>query len=167
MESGAEFGTPQLFLTDSRLVLSILNHLRHQALNRMFGMSRAQANVLTAVILLGAADAAYETGRRITGMRPGVSGTDAALGAVALRDAALGVAGPSTREVRAVGTLVAFALIGGLAAPGLRRAARRMHAAEQRLRAAEERIRRERIRRYTAARDRVRAAARPGTPAAD
>jgi hypothetical protein len=159
MEASAGFGTSQLFLTDSRLALAVLNHLRYQALNHMFGMSREQANVLTAVLLLGAADGAYETGRRITGMRFRVSGPDAALGAFALRGAALDVAGPGGREIPGFGALVAFAMLGGLAAPGLRRTAQRIRAAEQRLRAAEERMRSERIRRYLAAQGRGRASA--------
>jgi hypothetical protein len=148
METKAPFGTPQLFLTDSRLVLTVLNHLRYQALNRVFGTSREQANALTVVLLLGAADSAYEATRRISGMRLRVS--DAGLGGIALREAALGVAGPGARAVPGFGALVAFALLGGLAAPGLRRAA-------QRMRAAERRVRRERITRYATARDRLRA----------
>jgi hypothetical protein len=159
MEASAGFGTSQLFLTDSRLVLAVLNHLRYEALNRAFGVSREQANVVTAVLLLGVADGAYEATRRVTGMRPQVSGADAALGAVALRDAALGVAGPTVREVPGLGALVAFAILGGLAAPGLRRTAQRLRATEQRLRSAEQRVRRERIRRYTAARERGRGSA--------
>ena len=148
METSARFGAPQLFLRDSRLVLAVLNHLRYQALNRVFGTSREQANVLTVVLLLGAADGAYEAARRIGGMRLRVS--DAGLGAIALREAGLGLAGPSARAVPGFGALVAFALLGGLAAPALRRMA-------QRMRAAERRVRRERIRRYAAARDRLRA----------
>jgi hypothetical protein len=156
METSAGFGTPQLFLTDSRLALAMVNHLRYKALNRVFGVSRDQANVLTVVLLLSAADGAYEAARRISGMRLRASGTDAALGAFALRDAALGVAGPSAREVPGFGTLVAFAMLGGVAVPGLRRTAQRMRVAERRLRAAERRVRDERIRRYVAARDRGR-----------
>jgi hypothetical protein len=148
METSAPFGTPQLFLTDSRLVFTVLNHLRYEALNRVFGTSREQANALTAVLLLGAADSAYETARRIGGMR--LRGSDAGLGAIALREAALGVAGPGARAVPGFGALMAFAVLGGLAAPGLRRAA-------QRMRAAERRVRHQRIRRYTTARDRLRA----------
>ena len=148
METSAPFGTPQLFLTDSRLAFTVLNHLRYEALNRVFGTSREQANALTAVLLLGAADSAYETARRISGMR--LRGSDAGLGAIALREAALGVAGPGAREVPGFGALMAFAVLGGLAAPGLRRAA-------QRMRAAERRVRHQRIRRYTTARDRLRA----------
>jgi hypothetical protein len=150
MEASAGFGTHQLFLTDSRLVLAVLNHLRYQALNRAFGVSREQANVVTAVLLLGAADGAYEATRRITGVRPPVSRGDAFVGTIALRDAALGIAGPSARAVPGFGTLVALGILGGIAAPGLRRTTQRMRAAEQR-------VRRERIRRYTAARDRARA----------
>ena len=156
MEASAGFGTAQLFRNDSLLALSVLNHLRYQALHRVFGVSRQQANVLTVVLLLGAADGTYEAARRISGMRLTVSGADAALGAIALRDAALGIAGPGVRQVPGGGTLLALAILGGLAAPSLRRTARRF-------RAAEERIRRERIRRYVVARDRARGndAARP------
>jgi hypothetical protein len=148
METKAPFGTPQLFLTDSRLVLTVLNHLRYQALNRVFGTSREQANALTVVLLLGAANSTYEAARRVSGMRLGVS--DAGIGAIALREAALGVAGPSARAVPGFGALVAFALLGGLAAPGLRRAAQRMLAAERR-------VRRDRIGGYAAARGRLQA----------
>jgi hypothetical protein len=152
METSAGFGTAQLFRTDSRLALAVLNHVRYQALNRVFGVSRDRANLLTVVLLLSAADGAYEAARRISGMRLRVSGTDAAIGAIALRDAALGVAGPSARQVPGAGTLLALAILGGLAAPSLRRTA-------QRMRAAEGRVRRERIRRYADARDRVSASA--------
>jgi hypothetical protein len=147
METSPPFGTPQLFLTDSRLVFTVLNHLRYQALNRVFGTSREQANALTVVLLLGAANSAYETARRISAMR--LRGYNAGLGAAALREAALGIAGPSARAVPGFGTLVAFALLGGLAAPGLRRTAHRMRAAERR-------VRRARIARYAALRDRGR-----------
>lgn len=155
MATNAGFGPTQLFLADSRLAFAVLNHLRYQALQRAFGVSREQANVFTAVLLLGAADGAFEAARRLAAMRPHVSGGDAAFGAIALRDAALSAAGPAGRGIPAFGTLVAFAMLGGLAAPSLRRAAQRMRAAEQRVRA-------ERIRRYVDARDRARPSAVSG-----
>jgi hypothetical protein len=151
MDSSAGFGTSKLFLTDVRLALGVTNQLRHQALHRVFGTSREQANVLTAILLLSAAEGTYEAARRIGGMR--ISGTSAAFGAVALRDAALGVAGPGVRQLPGGGTLLAVAILGGLAAPSVRQAAQRMRAAEQRLRDVEQRVRTERIRRYVAARD--------------
>jgi hypothetical protein len=137
-------------------VLGVANYLRYQALNKAFGASREQANVLTAIVVLGAIDGVYEGVRRVTGARLHVSRVDAGLGAVALRDGALGLAGPS-REIPGFGTLIAFAMLGGLAAPGLRRAAASAHAAERRLRAAEARVRRQRITRYVAAHDHLRA----------
>jgi hypothetical protein len=159
MENSAGFGTSQLFLADSRLALAVLNHLRYQALNRALGLSREQANVLTAVVLLSVADGAYEATRRISGMRPHVSGADAAIGAAALREASLTMAGPSVRAIPGLGALVAFAILGGFAAPAVRRTVHRMRTADQRLRVAEKRLRSERISRYVAARDRARAGA--------
>ena len=150
---------PHSFLADSRLALAVLNHLRYQGLNRVFGVSRDQANVVTVIVLLSAADGAYEAARRITRMRMRVSGTDAAIGGFALREAGLRFAGPAAREIPGFPTLVALGVLGGLAAPSLLRTAQRMRAAEQRLRAAEARIRRERIARYAAAQDRGRASA--------
>src|SRR4051794_1898846 len=169
MEGSAGFGAGQLALADSRLALAVLNHLRYQALNKAFGTTREQANVLTAIVLLAAADGVYEAGRRVTGLRPHVSGGDAAIGVLALRDATLGVAGSHNRMVPGFETLLAVAVLGGLAVPAVRRAAHGMHVAERRLRAAESRIRRERIIRYAAARERFRttvAAASPARPAA-
>jgi len=154
-----EFGAPQLFYTDARLVFAMLNHLRYQALNHTLGLSREQANVLTIVVLLAAADGAYETTRRITRMRPHVSGADAAIGAAAVREASLSLAGPSVRAIPGLGALVGLAILGRFALPAVRQAARKVRATEQRLRAFEARVRGERIARYAAARDRARASA--------
>jgi hypothetical protein len=154
------FGAPQLALTDARLALAILNHVRYDALRWAFGVNREQANVVTVLLVLGAAESVYEGARRIPGLRPSISGVDAAIGAVALRDAALGaVGGPAGRQIPGFATLVAGAALATVAIPSLRRAAARARAAEQRIRAAEARIRAERIRRYAAARERVRAGA--------
>jgi hypothetical protein len=144
------FGTPQLFLTDSRLVLTVANHMRHQALNRVFGTSPEQDNALTFVLLLGAAHSASETVRRIRGMRP--DSLDAGIGTMLAREAALGIGGPGAQAIPGFGALVAFALLGGLALPGIRRMAHR-------LRLAEKRVRNARIARYVALRERGRVVA--------
>ena len=145
MEGSAGFGAGQLALADSRLALAVLNHLRYQALNKAFGTSREQANVLTAVLLVGAADGAYETARRVARTPLGVSGADAAIGASVLREAAFTAAGPGSRRAPRFLPLVAFAIAAGVAAPGLRRASRS-------LRAVEHRKRLEHMARYVAAR---------------
>jgi hypothetical protein len=65
------------------------------------------------------------------------------------REAALGVGGPGAQAIPGFGALVAFALIGGLAVPGIRRTAHRLRLAEKRVRSA-------RIARYVALRERAR-----------
>jgi hypothetical protein len=152
MESASpSFGPSQLFLSDARLVLGVLNHLRYDALQKAFGINRQQANVVTFLLVAAAAESVYEGARRIPHMRPPVSGIDATIGAIALRDAALGAAGPGAREIPGFATLAAFAALAGIAAPRLRRASARARELERR-------VRTERIRRYEAARDRLRAA---------
>ena len=83
-------------------------------------------------------------------MRLPVSGIDAAIGGIALRDGLLGAAGPAGCEIPGFATLAALAALGGIVAPRIRRATARA-------RATEHRIREERIRRYEAARERLRA----------
>jgi hypothetical protein len=138
-----EFGTGRLFLADSRLALGVLNQLRYQTMERWFGVSREHANLVTFVVVVGAADAAYETTRRIMRAPPLPSAADTAIGAVALRDAVLGIAGPADRHGPLV-TLLTVGVLGGLAAPAVRRAS-------VSLRAAERRLRERRIGRYRAA----------------
>lgn len=135
------FGSGRLFLTDSRLALAFLNQGRYWALRRAFGVSREQANLLTAVVALAAADAAYETTRRVLRAPLGIDAGDAALGWFMAREASLRIVGPTDRDVPLAATLLTLAAVGGVALPGLRRAA-------QSIRAAERRVRLERIRRY-------------------
>src|SRR3954451_6878670 len=131
----SEFGAGRLLLTDSRIAFAVLNHARYFALNRMFGTSREQANVLTAVLVVTAAGAVYESGQRMLHAPLRVSGADLAMGGFVLREGAIGVVGPAYRSVPGLGALVAFALVGRLAVPRLRRATRDLRAAEVRVRA--------------------------------
>jgi hypothetical protein len=140
----SEFGARRLFLADSRIALAILNYARYRTLERLLGVSREQANVVSVILALGAADAAYETGRRIARGPVLPSAGDTAIGAIALRDAALSLVGPADRKTPLLGTLLAVAMLGGVALPVLRRATAR-------LRAAEHRVREQRIGRYRAA----------------
>jgi hypothetical protein len=132
------FGTGRLFLADSRLAFVVLNHVRRRALARVFGVSGDEANLLTLVLALSAAEAAYATARRVVRApwRP-----DAIVAGLLLREGALGVAGPRARDVPLAGTVLTLALVGGTAIPALRRAARSVRTAEHRMRLT-------RIRRY-------------------
>jgi hypothetical protein len=110
----------------------------------VFGVSREQANLLTFVLALAAADAAFATTRRVLHAPFPLSGSDAAMGGVLIHEAVLGVAGPAARKVPLAGTLLAVTMLGALV-PGLRRT---VHG----IRAAELRVRRRRMSIYTAAR---------------
>jgi hypothetical protein len=144
------FGTGRVFVADSRLALGALNYGRRRALERYFGVSREQANLLTFVLALAAADMAYETTRRVVRAPLALTGADLTMGGFAMREAALGVAGPSLRATPLLGALVTVAVLGRLALPGVRRVTLGLRAAEQRVRA-------HRIGRYSDAR-------RTGTP---
>jgi hypothetical protein len=139
------FSAGRLFLADARLALLVLDHGRRLSLSRIFGVSGRQADVLSLVLALSAAEAAYRAARRVAGAPLAISGADVALGGLVLREGTLGIAGPGARAVPSAGTLLTIGILGGLAVPAVRRATHR-------LRAAEHRLRQERQRRYSAAR---------------
>src|SRR3954470_16311537 len=136
-------GAARAFIGDARLAATAANQLRLVALRRVFGASPAEANALTFVLALTAADASLRTARRVSHLAV-PSRSDAAIGGFLLRDAALGVAGPAARDFRFVGSLLAAAMLAGVALPELRRAG-------VGLRDAERRVREQRIRAYAAA----------------
>jgi hypothetical protein len=133
-ESQPLFGTAQLFLTDSRLVGGVLNSARYVFLRRAFGISREQANIVTFMGTLVAAEMAYGAARRVMRAPLHTSRADAALGGAALREVAFAIGGPRSREVRGYATLVSAALLISVAFPGLRHTARRVREAESRVR---------------------------------
>ena len=132
--SDGNFGIGRLFLADSRLVLMLMNHARYLILRRMFGVSREQANVMTIVVAVGAAEAAHRTARRLARMPHGPSSTDVAIAGIALREAALGVAGVRHRDIPMFGTLLTVAMFGTPIVVGLRWATRNARATERRVR---------------------------------
>jgi hypothetical protein len=158
--AGRQFDTAQLALADTRVAWLVCNHVRKLALQRVFGVSGAQANLLTFVLALGLADGAFETSRRLVGAPLGISGTDGVIGGFLLREGALGVAGPASKQMPFAGALLTAAVLGGLALPGLRRTTHRMRIAERRIREA-------RLVRYAAARGGVASPASRGRNGGD
>jgi hypothetical protein len=129
-----DFGAGQLFLADSRLAFGVLNHVRVRALQRMFGISREQANLLTLVLLLAGTETALTTAGRVVKAPLRISRTDAAIGGFAMRQAAMRASGPGAAEISPFGTLMTIAVLGGLAMPTLRRSMRRVREIENRVR---------------------------------
>ena len=134
-----DFGAGQLFLADSRLAFAVLNHVRVRTLRRVFGISREDANLLTLVLLLTGTGTALTTAGRVVKAPLRISRMDAAIGGFAMREAAMGASGPAAAEISPFATLMAIALLGGLAVPTLRRSLRRMRAIEHRVRSLRER----------------------------
>src|SRR4051794_8867744 len=100
-----EFGAGRAPAAGRRVGLSVLNYLRYQALQRIFGVPREYANIVTAALVLGTADAALEASRRIVTAPSPPSTGDVILGTITLRDGALGVAGPANRQTPMLATL--------------------------------------------------------------
>jgi hypothetical protein len=144
--------TANAFIGDARLAATAANQLRLLALRRVFGASRAEANALTFVLALTAADASLRTAGRV-GRAVVPSRGDAAIGGFLLREAGLGVAGPAARDFPLVGSLLAGAMLAGIALPEVRRAVLGLRKAELRLRT-------QRVRVY----EQTRAAARARRP---
>ena len=116
MTSGA-----QLLVTDIRVAYLLANEARYRALERVFGISREQANVVTFVLLLVAAQTVSDKIDRALHGIGGPTKADGALGA-ALANEVLGeIAGRPARDTPMFGPLVALALVGGLSAPAVRR----------------------------------------------
>ena len=139
------FGSGHLFLADARLALAALNALRYWALRRFFGISRGQANALSVVLALLAADAGATVLGRFIRAPLRITGTDIATGGFIVREAGRGIAGARRRDLPLFGTLVIVAGVGAVALPGIRQAIRSFRAAEQRLR-------QQRLGRYAASR---------------
>jgi hypothetical protein len=129
----SEFGLGRLVVADSRLVLLALNEVRYWSLNRVFGATREQANILTFVLALSAAEAAHQTARRVL-HPPHVSGADAALSALAVREAAIAIAGPAAREMPLFVTVLTVGFVGSAGLRALQRAAHSLRIAERRAR---------------------------------
>src|SRR3954469_11415487 len=112
-----EVSAARAFGSDVMMTLALMNEGRYLLLQRYFGVSRNQANLLTAAIVLAGADAGYATMRHALHEPLGVTGADVGIGGMVLREAAYSVAGPGAREVPFFGALVAAGLIGSLAVP--------------------------------------------------
>src|SRR4051812_30835478 len=125
----------RLFLADSRMAFGVANYARHQTLNRVFGVQREQANLLTFVLLLSAgAPAVAGLWWAVRAPLAIATGVNAGVGAFALRAATRGVAGPPASEVPQLEALLMLAVAGGVAIPQLRRAFRGVRDAEHRVR---------------------------------
>ena len=124
-------GGRTMFLVDLRGGLMLMNEARCRTVERMFGVQRDQVNMTTVIALLVAAEATRRRSQRYKpSRRPNLA--DWAIGAGALRESIYGVAGPASRDTPLVGTLIAFAILGGLARAPVTRSAQAVKASVRR-----------------------------------
>ncbi len=110
--------------TDLRAGVLLADYVRHRALERAFGISREQANALTLVLMMMAAEGLHEHADRMLRGPGGPTRVDAVLGGALLRELVYDVGGPQSRETPLFGSLVLLAVIGGMTGPTARRALR-------------------------------------------
>ncbi len=110
--------------TDLRAGSLLADHARHRALERVFGISRDQANALTVVLMLMAAEGLREQADKALRGPGGPTRADAVIGGALLRELVYDVGGAQSRETPLFGSLVLLAVIGGMTGPTARRALR-------------------------------------------
>lgn len=112
-------GAARLLFGDATIVFLLLNEIRHRVIARVFGASRKDSNVMTGVAVALGATAVQSGAARLRRMRP--SGADAAIGAVALKETAHGIAGDWSRGTPLFTTLVTFVILERSFGPAVRR----------------------------------------------
>lgn len=125
--------SPQLLLVDARAAFALANEARHRSLERVFGIQRSDANLLTALFALTVANSIYERVHRPKPPRPSTAVADLTIAAGALRESIYEVAGPASRDTPLGETLIALAILVGLAGPPVARSVREVRASSRRL----------------------------------
>jgi hypothetical protein len=126
-------GGAKLLLTDARVAFLLLNHARYRMIERLFGVSKDQANAATLIAGLVVAEALHEKGKRMLAGPALPSAGDTALGTSALRVVVHGIAGPSSQDIPLVGTLIAIAALGRVARPAVGRTLHGVRVSSQRI----------------------------------
>lgn len=126
-------GSAALLLGDAAGSFLLINEARYRATERAFGIRREDANIATAIGLLVLANAVYERAHRPTVPKPPTAVADLAIGLGALRESIYSVAGPASRDTPLVGSLIAVAIVGGLARQPVSRGLQGVKASSRRL----------------------------------
>ena len=113
--TGEPPGSAALLLGDATGAFLLANEARYRTLDRRFGIRREDANLATVIGLLLLANAVYERAHRPQAPKPPTAVANLAIGVGALRESIYGVAGPASRDTPLGGTLIAVAVLGGLA----------------------------------------------------
>ena len=125
-------GGSALFLGDAAGAFLLANEARYRTLE-WIGIRREDANLATTIGLLMMANAVYERAHRPKPPKPPTAVADLAIGVGALRETIYGVSGPASRDTPLGGTLIAVAVLGGLARPPLKKGVRELRSSSKRV----------------------------------
>lgn len=113
-----------LLLADLRVAFELVNHARYQALARILGVPREQANLATAVIALMVGEAVQGKFRTLVAAPAVPEPTDVLLGAATLRELLSEVTGLPPEDTPVLGTVLVAAALAAIARPALNKSAR-------------------------------------------
>jgi hypothetical protein len=101
--ASANIGGARKLFGDSIIGFMLFDHIRRRAVARVYGVTGEHANLVTVFAVTTTAGAVGSGVARVARAR--LSGGDAAIGGVLVKEAAHGVAGPWSREVPFFGLL--------------------------------------------------------------
>lgn len=131
-----EFGGARLLLSDIRAAFLLANEARYRAIERVLGVPRDRANLVTVIALGMLLQATHEKTEQLLRGPGAPTRTDAVLGAAVLRELLYEVGRPPSRGSPWSDALVIVALLGGLSRPAARRSIRGIRASIQQIGAA-------------------------------
>jgi hypothetical protein len=117
----------RLLASDLTTVVLLLNEARYRTMERVFGLSREQANLATMVLLLGVTAVTRESALKAMRAPGAPSVPDVALGVGVMREALHGVAGPSFDKTPLFGTLLVLAALAHICRPVASRTVHAVH----------------------------------------
>ena len=123
----------RLLTSDLTTLALLLNEARYRTMERVFGLTREQANLATGVLLLGVTAATHERAVRALTAPGGPSVPDVALAMGVTREALHSVAGRSFDKVPLAGTLITLAALAHISRPVVSRTTHAIHRRTHRL----------------------------------
>jgi hypothetical protein len=119
LNGDTNLGPARMLFGDGVIVFLLLNEARHRTVARVFGVSRQDANPVTAVAVGVLAEGFHSSATRVFGAAL-PSAAAMAIGAAALKEGAHAVTGEASRNTPFFSALLVFAVLGTAFGPVLR-----------------------------------------------
>jgi hypothetical protein len=113
----------ELFPSDPRAALLLLNEARYRAIQGMFGVRRDQVNLMTLIAAMTLAEAAHAKTQRMRHRLRGPRRGEFVLAHGLVNGLGQGIAGPSSRDIPLFAPLIGTAMVGAVAVRVVRNSA--------------------------------------------